>query len=196
MQKKTSLSANDIERLKREAKSLKSASGKPLWHAQDTLAKQHGYENWSLMQRARSKGHRPTAAGLERACIEFINSLSDSGIEGLCKGASIWAPAWQIQTGAFGEIEVLGSTVDLSTRQYARQSNLLLLSDFGGLDESFVFKGDDDYEEDEDGNAIEPTHGQVFTPERGRATLLSIFYGDSIDGVMENLERYLNPSEQ
>ena len=206
MQEKTTLSAHDVARLKREATQLRKASNIPLWKAQDTLAQRHGYANWSLFHREHSKAlealealkvRKPIAASLQRACIEFINSLSDNTVEGFCKGgASIWAPAREIQAGTFGEIEVLGSVDDLYNQNYARQNHLLMLASFDGLDENFVFEGDDDYEEDENGDAIEPTRGQVFTPERGREMLLDLNYGDSIDGVMADLETYLNPRER
>lgn len=211
MQVKTTLSAHDVERLRREATQLRKASDIPLWKAQDTLAQRHGYANWSMLHRDHSKAleapedqealeplkvRKPTAASLQRACIEFINSLSDDSVEDFCKGgASIWTPAWEIQAGTFGEIEVLGSPDELYNRNYARKNHLLMLASFGGLDENFVFEGDDDYEEDENGDAIEPTHGQVFTPERGREMLLDLNYGDRIDGLMEKLETYLNPRE-
>lgn len=208
MQEKKTLSAHDVERLRREAKQLRKASDIPLWKAQDALAQRHGYANWSMLRREHSRAlivpgvrkirkvPKPTAASLQRACTEFINSLTDDTVEGFCKGgASMWAPTREIQAGTFGEIEVLGSADDLYNRNYARQNHLLMLARFDGLDENFVFEGDDDYEEDENGDAIEPTRGQVFTPERGRDMLLGLNYGDSIDGVMEDLETYLNPPE-
>lgn len=152
MEEKIVLLANDIERLKREAKQVRKSSGIPLSQAQDANAQRLGYKNWSLLHKNQSKVKEPTADGLHRACVEFIRSASDGVIKGLCKGGvSMWAPVWQIQSGDFGEIELLGLHTDTSTRQYAYENHLLMLVQFGEVDETFVFEGDEDYEEDEEG---------------------------------------------
>jgi hypothetical protein len=102
MQEKIALSANDIERLKREAKQTRKSSGIPLSQAQDAIAQRLEYKNWSLLRRDQSKVKEPTADGLHRACLALIRSLSDSAIQGLCKGGlSIWAPFWQIAPSAY-----------------------------------------------------------------------------------------------
>lgn len=197
MQEKIALSANDIERLKREAKQIAKSSGILLWQAQDAIAQRLGYKNWSLLRKDQSKVKEPTAEGLQSACVKFIRSLSDGAIEGLCKGGvSMWAPVWQVQSGDFGEIELLGPHMDTSTRQYAYENHLLMLVNSGEVDETFVFEGDEDYEEDEEGNPVEPAQGRLFTPERGRAELLSIDYGWRIDDVLNDLDFYLNPPER
>ncbi len=197
MQERIALSANDIERLKREAKLLRKSSGILLAQAQDAIAQRLGYKNWSLLRRDQSKVKELTADDLHRACLALIRSLSDSAIQGLCKGGlSIWAPFWQIQSGDFGQIELLGLHTDTSTRQYACENHLVMLVQAGEIDETFVFEGDEDYEEDEEGNPIEPAQGRLFTPERGRAELLSIDYGSRIDDVINDLDFYLNPPEQ
>lgn len=197
MQEKTVLRASDIERLKREAKQIRKSSGIPLSQAQDAIAQRLGHKNWSLLRRDQAKVKGPTAEGLHRACVKFIRSVSDSAIEGLCKGGvSLWAPVWQVQSGDFGEVELLGSHMDISTSQYAFENRLLMLANFGEIDESFVFAGDEDYEEDEDGNPVEPAQGRLFTPERGRAELLSIDYGWRFDDLLSDLDLYLNPPER
>ena len=71
-----------------------------------------------------------------------------------------------------------------------------MLAGFGDIDETFVFEGDEDYEEDEDGNPLEPAQGRLFTPERGRAELLGIDYGWRIDDLINDLDHYLNPPER
>lgn len=197
MPEKIVLRPNDIERLRREAKQTVKSTGILLSQAQDAIAQRLGYKNWSLLHRDQSKVKEPTADGLQRACVEYIRSLSDGAIEGLCKGrVSMWAPVRQVQSGDFGEIELLGLHTDASTRQYADENHLLMLVQSGEVDQTFVFEGDEDYEEDEEGNPVVPAQGRLFTPERGRAALLSIDYGERIDDVLNDLDFYLNPPEQ
>lgn len=200
MQEKIILSANEIDRLRREAKQIKKSSGMQLSKALDILAQRQGYANWSLLHKEFSRAPKeqgPTSQGLQRACIEFINTLSDDAVRGFCKsGPSMWAPAQEVQSGNFGRIKVLGPADELSTKQYAQQNRLLRLARFDGLGDWFVFDTDDDYEEDENGNPIETSLVEFFTPERGRAALLSIDYGGEIDGVLDALEQYLTPPEE
>lgn len=208
MQRDTGLDEHQIENLKREAKKLRKLLNITHSAALDILAERHGYKNWSLLERSSNQTaqqstatppadtvHKPSDAKLQQACLEFIQTLDDRKVEWLCKGsASLWAPARRIEDGTFAGIQMLGIAGDNMTRRYAQEEELILLVDFAGLGDHLIFEGDEDYQEDDDGNPIQPTHGELFTPTVGRELLASLAFGDEFDGVMERLERFLDPT--
>jgi hypothetical protein len=208
MQLDTGLDKHQIENLKREAKRLRKQLKIAHSAALDILAERHGYKNWSLLEKAFNRTAQqftvtppvgtvrgPTEARLQQACVEFIKTLDDRTVEWACKGSSsFWAPARRIEDGTFEGIQMLGIASDTMTRRYAQEEGLILLVDFSGLGDHLIFEGDEDYQEDDDGNPIQPERGELFTPKLGRELLTSLAFGDEFDGVMERLERFLDPS--
>lgn len=166
---KTKFSPKQIQNFKNRAKKIKSALGIKHAEALDQIAAENGFKNWSLL--AKSSAVSGEQSLLNR-CKDYINQIGSDDVLRLCRNGSLWVKKDDVLSNkiTLQSFESLGPRSDQITIQFARQIGAVLLTDFDGVYDSFLFEDED--EDEDSGN----TDSQliVYTPESGRKLLIDL----------------------
>lgn len=188
-----------IERLKRDAKRLKVDRGIKLGMAQDLIAAQHGFANWSMLARSISaKQVNSTSTNAAKlppttfrdALSRYVTDASDEVIEAMHRGSgvTVWIHEDDLTAGDFGRMKFLSGRGLENRVRHPEQPWYLKVMSTEGIDESLVFEDDDTLDVDEEGNVIVPRGSTLFTADVARQDLLALIGSGHFDSEPEALE--------
>lgn len=165
--------------------------------ALDDIAVQQGFKNWSLLMQNAEKPATTMVSfsHLLKIVTSFIEDFDEDEIFRLIRhSGSIWIDIEDAQTNKVDKnsLIVLGNSFNGAVTQYASRIDATILYDASGLSDLFVFEDDCD----EDGEAIEPGHGEIrYAPEVGREILFDSILnalGGEYDGLCSMLDNLAN----